>query len=164
MCFFFFSSRRRHTRFDCDWSSDVCSSDLDFVLRFDAKRNHALCATTPTMEKLVLHRNHRLLTKLSPGHPIAEHLRRWHRAKYKEHGRHHLHSLWRFGLAENRLSGCDPRGPPPASHVGFDRKQPKALPVRQDHANRQRQFPSGHFAARANTLESEVNLLCQALG
>src|SRR2546430_9021269 len=29
MCyFFFFSSRRRHTRFDCDWSSDVCSSDL----------------------------------------------------------------------------------------------------------------------------------------
>src|SRR6266478_8622221 len=28
MIFFFFSSRRRHTRFDCDWSSDVCSSDL----------------------------------------------------------------------------------------------------------------------------------------
>src|SRR5205085_6842769 len=28
LCIFFFSSRRRHTRFDCDWSSDVCSSDL----------------------------------------------------------------------------------------------------------------------------------------
>src|SRR5882762_7827879 len=31
MCFigfFFFSSRRRHTIFKCDWSSDVCSSDL----------------------------------------------------------------------------------------------------------------------------------------
>src|SRR5205085_4701296 len=28
LVFFFFSSRRRHTRFDCDWSSDVCSSDL----------------------------------------------------------------------------------------------------------------------------------------
>src|SRR5260370_9975909 len=28
MLFFFFSSRRRHTRFKCDWSSDVCSSDL----------------------------------------------------------------------------------------------------------------------------------------
>src|SRR5256886_9159398 len=28
---FFFSSRRRHTRFDCDWSSDVCSSDLDIA-------------------------------------------------------------------------------------------------------------------------------------
>src|SRR2546430_12635869 len=31
--FFFFSSRRRHTRFDCDWSSDVCSSDLRDFLR-----------------------------------------------------------------------------------------------------------------------------------
>src|SRR2546428_7306620 len=28
MLFFFFSSRRRHTRFDCDWT-DVCSSDLE---------------------------------------------------------------------------------------------------------------------------------------
>src|SRR5689334_23466933 len=27
--FFFFSSRRRHTRWNCDWSSDVCSSDLE---------------------------------------------------------------------------------------------------------------------------------------
>src|SRR3989475_8110972 len=35
--FFFFSSRRRHTRFDCDWSSDVCSSDLD---RLAIRRNH----------------------------------------------------------------------------------------------------------------------------
>src|SRR5207237_4452521 len=33
--YFFFSSRRRHTRFKCDWSSDVCSSDLvlGFVIR-----------------------------------------------------------------------------------------------------------------------------------
>src|SRR2546427_7926209 len=30
---FFFSSRRRHTRFDCDWSSDVCSSDLKRQVR-----------------------------------------------------------------------------------------------------------------------------------
>src|SRR2546430_7574773 len=30
--FFFFSSRRRHTRFDCDWSSDVCSSDLGYTV------------------------------------------------------------------------------------------------------------------------------------
>src|SRR5689334_23980268 len=29
VCIFFFSSRRRHTRWNCDWSSDVCSSDLD---------------------------------------------------------------------------------------------------------------------------------------
>src|SRR5437016_13215422 len=30
--FFFFSSRRRHTRLVSDWSSDVCSSDLDVTL------------------------------------------------------------------------------------------------------------------------------------
>src|SRR5439155_8686649 len=29
-CIFFFSSRRRHTRWPRDWSSDVCSSDLWF--------------------------------------------------------------------------------------------------------------------------------------
>src|SRR6266850_3815364 len=29
--FFFFSSRRRHTRLQGDWSSDVCSSDLDAI-------------------------------------------------------------------------------------------------------------------------------------
>src|SRR6267142_6182122 len=38
--FFFFSSRRRHTRLTCDWSSDVCSSDLggrgpDAYVRYD---------------------------------------------------------------------------------------------------------------------------------
>src|SRR2546430_14870628 len=36
--FFFFSSRRRHTRFDCDWSSDVCSSDLTIPERPGAFR------------------------------------------------------------------------------------------------------------------------------
>src|SRR5689334_25157418 len=29
---FFFSSRRRHTRWNCDWSSDVCSSDLTVAI------------------------------------------------------------------------------------------------------------------------------------
>src|SRR5690606_13774377 len=32
----FFSSRRRHTRFSRDWSSDVCSSDLPFLYDRDA--------------------------------------------------------------------------------------------------------------------------------
>src|SRR2546430_7369539 len=38
---FFFSSRRRHTRFDCDWSSDVCSSDL-IAARMGRSRQHPL--------------------------------------------------------------------------------------------------------------------------
>src|SRR5256886_3022281 len=40
---FFFSSRRRHTRFDCDWSSDVCSSDL-LVLSPNKTLAAQLCA------------------------------------------------------------------------------------------------------------------------
>src|SRR2546428_11964460 len=38
MLFFFFSSRRRHTRSDRDWSSDVCSSDLGGRVRLGARR------------------------------------------------------------------------------------------------------------------------------
>src|SRR5256886_3285201 len=51
---FFFSSRRRHTRFDCDWSSDVCSSDLA-----TGRKNIIMtglwtevCITWPTIEML----------------------------------------------------------------------------------------------------------------
>src|SRR5260370_41226175 len=39
--FFFFSSRRRHTRFKCDWSSDVCSSDLPPVSRHTSGRRES---------------------------------------------------------------------------------------------------------------------------
>src|SRR5690606_40575534 len=40
---FFFSSRRRHTRFSRDWSSDVCSSDL--WQRFFAVQTHLFVRT-----------------------------------------------------------------------------------------------------------------------
>src|SRR5256886_16204823 len=43
MIYFFFSSRRRHTRFDCDWSSDVCSSDLCGKCRFCVSGRPVLC-------------------------------------------------------------------------------------------------------------------------
>src|SRR5438034_4061590 len=39
--FFFFSSRRRHTRSLCDWSSDVCSSDLVEPVNLVAEENRA---------------------------------------------------------------------------------------------------------------------------
>src|SRR5690606_39549094 len=35
-CSFFFSSRRRHTRFSRDWSSDVCSSDSQLGVPVEA--------------------------------------------------------------------------------------------------------------------------------
>src|SRR5438034_7980936 len=51
---FFFSSRRRHTRSLCDWSSDVCSSDLmtlpEMALRF-ILNNLDVHTTIPGMRK-----------------------------------------------------------------------------------------------------------------
>src|SRR6266571_2010041 len=41
LIFFFFSSRRRHTRLTCDWSSDVCSSDLFIVNQAKEERDRA---------------------------------------------------------------------------------------------------------------------------
>src|SRR5690606_39613806 len=53
---FFFSSRRRHTRFSRDWSSDVCSSDLfGVVLR---RKRHALLVPR--------NRGQRLRTEIRP--------------------------------------------------------------------------------------------------
>src|SRR5206468_8483362 len=47
---FFFSSRRRHTRSDRDWSSDVCSSDLETcVVRFTTDIPHLTNWGTPLL-------------------------------------------------------------------------------------------------------------------
>src|SRR6266568_7123080 len=50
MIFFFFSSRRRHTRWNCDWSSDVCSSDLPWW------RKHSMEARSSTALSAVIAR------------------------------------------------------------------------------------------------------------
>src|SRR3712207_6941535 len=42
---FFFSSRRRHTRYWRDWSSDVCSSDLGAVLDLKTKKVVGMIST-----------------------------------------------------------------------------------------------------------------------
>src|SRR6266568_8367918 len=42
MSCFFFSSRRRHTRWNCDWSSDVCSSDLAVRIGRESSRYYLL--------------------------------------------------------------------------------------------------------------------------
>src|SRR3712207_7234095 len=44
--FFFFSSRRRHTRYWRDWSSDVCSSDLEIRIGLLIAQNREEFATT----------------------------------------------------------------------------------------------------------------------
>src|SRR2546426_8282397 len=47
--FFFFSSRRRHTRLQGDWSSDVCSSDLE-ALEFPGRLVFRVVARDPLVK------------------------------------------------------------------------------------------------------------------
>src|SRR5690606_30360865 len=49
--FFFFSSRRRHTRFSRDWSSDVCSSDLVYVLTLEGPGDHPVLSLSRALEE-----------------------------------------------------------------------------------------------------------------
>src|SRR5437879_1966630 len=60
--FFFFSSRRRHTRYIGDWSSDVCSSDLGgmYDIERTGKEVEWLPGEKPISDML-----------LGPGHPIT---------------------------------------------------------------------------------------------
>src|SRR3989338_454026 len=64
----FFSSRRRHTRWNCDWSSDVCSSDL--LICASGERN-LCCANSPT-PKLKLNSKHEARNSKSRCHSRAE--------------------------------------------------------------------------------------------
>src|SRR5256885_8131401 len=50
MLFFFFSSRRRHTRLQGDWSSDVCSSDLLVTITVSIFFEGRYCSTMRRIE------------------------------------------------------------------------------------------------------------------
>src|SRR5690242_21139704 len=57
LSYFFFSSRRRHTRLTCDWSSDVCSSDLitvDFDRHLVTVDGHPITLSRTEFELLAL--------------------------------------------------------------------------------------------------------------
>src|SRR5689334_24451058 len=62
---FFLSSRRRHTRWNCDWSSDVCSSDLDrivlagFAVRVDDEVVEAAIGSGPFWIRIPHQTDHR---------------------------------------------------------------------------------------------------------
>src|SRR5215203_7013354 len=74
--FFFFSSRRRHTRYWRDWSSDVCSSDLDVGDPLDAAGGHHV-----DVPGRVLNCGDEELVRLD-GLDLAGHLRR---GRFDEH-------------------------------------------------------------------------------
>src|SRR5437588_11240742 len=69
MVVFFFSSRRRHTRSLCDWSSDVCSSDLERERGGAAGRRFTLIGRDGTVREVALALNRQNLVL---GHPFEE--------------------------------------------------------------------------------------------
>src|SRR3712207_6867431 len=68
---FFFSSRRRHTRYWRDWSSDVCSSDLRLLI----ERDHSHGPAPVRLRELScqpVHRAPEISLRLLPGYPGAK--------------------------------------------------------------------------------------------
>src|SRR5690606_13422947 len=80
---FFFSSRRRHTRFSRDWSSDVCSSDLAFVHHADAVRQ------AHDFVQVRGHQQHALALVADAHQQVPNGLRRGHVQAARRLPRHH---------------------------------------------------------------------------
>src|SRR5947207_11732292 len=70
--YFFFSSRRRHTRSLCDWSSDVCSSDL---MPRPCPANVAGRSSNQGHERSVSRRNSALLLRRTRSHVVRQEVR-----------------------------------------------------------------------------------------
>src|SRR2546428_2643029 len=86
---FFFSSRRRHTRSDRDWSSDVCSSDLQLALRaLDLVR--AAAARQPRLREVV----HGGRARVRPLGPDPRRMRRETRRAPGSPGRAERRGVW----------------------------------------------------------------------
>src|SRR5690625_5722914 len=86
MLLFFFSSRRRHTRWPRDWSSDVCSSDLPrraFRRPMDATALLRDLATRPRDAARALARDlsPEILAAHPGGHPNSVAWLLWHAAR-----------------------------------------------------------------------------------
>src|SRR5256885_8579268 len=68
--FFFFSSRRRHTRLQGDWSSDVCSSDLDRGFFDEGERENVRPREESRDERLLHSAEDRKSTRLNSSHLV----------------------------------------------------------------------------------------------
>src|SRR5690606_28894793 len=89
--FFFFSSRRRHTRFSRDWSSDVCSSDLVGLLNDISEH------TTLTMDRKIAElAKFDAIEEIDPPSRFNGQLRPYQQAGYN----------WFHFLQQYRFGGC----------------------------------------------------------
>src|SRR5256885_5478341 len=68
---FFFSSRRRHTRLQGDWSSDVCSSDLLHIFAFSKRPGTKAASLSNEVPGAIIKRRARELRALSEAKSAA---------------------------------------------------------------------------------------------
>src|SRR5260370_28841094 len=132
LVFFFFSSRRRHTRFKCDWSSDVCSSDLDISEhRRGADERHGLGGRAEGEARA----DHRIARAYSLGHEHHQQrisaARACHRMAGTAEGRERRFELSHLGT-ENELTMVEHAGDPAIDAV----TKPAALGGDVDERNR----------------------------
>src|SRR5690606_13763810 len=69
---FFFTSRRRHTRFSRDWSSDVCSSDLETGDRVDQRGLAGAVRADEAVDLGLLDAHGNILQRLHAAEPAAD--------------------------------------------------------------------------------------------
>src|SRR5260370_13792505 len=101
MLFFFFSSRRRHTRFKCDWSSDVCSSDLH-----QKWQEPVTLLADHLTENLVTHEHHTKLAEVL--HATRHQFRLGERRPEESDDNEHADQAEQHGLGEaKRADGED---------------------------------------------------------
>src|SRR6266571_3346317 len=109
LLFFFFSSRRRHTRLTCDWSSDVCSSDL--WSRFE---DQGLPVPVHADDELAFRRWCQDADPVCwPGRVVLHGLRPLLRAELRWGLFRHTqrpHTTWRLGDLQNLINDCRRRG------------------------------------------------------
>src|SRR5256885_2604409 len=108
---FFFSSRRRHTRLQGDWSSDVCSSDLPHPHGGGAGRNGLRQRRIPCRERLPgVAGGDRKSTRLNSSHLVISYaVFCLKKKKYRRLASFHANSLALFSLL-SRMS-CSTRCP-----------------------------------------------------
>src|SRR5690606_40003738 len=141
---FFFSSRRRHTRFSRDWSSDVCSSDLADDVAIDGRTARDL-AYLWRLETAALHDMRAMLISWTGSEPrVTAFLATWAYERY-----------WLARALRDLLDAADrPLQPPgprplsaPARAVDLDRLLPLASPLRGPLAGEA--LTPGHMALMA---------------
>src|SRR5476649_1848078 len=88
ICLFFCSSRRRHTRSLCDWSSDVCSSDLlDLALALIRRASPELASLTArylVVDERASQSIYSIPDHLAHADPLIRHFERWARGRLAE--------------------------------------------------------------------------------